>query len=169
MNWWLAAVVLVLPMYFANSSAMIFGGKTPLDLGYNAWDGRRFFGKGKTFKGTFFGIFFGTLSAVIISYLFPETTLEMTKNYVFLGFAVSVGAIVGDLAGSFAKRRMGFESGSEVLGLDQLNFLVGGIALGWIFFVPSIEQLVFLAVLTVLVHRLANWIAFKTKLKKVPW
>ena len=47
----------------------------------------------------------------------------MTPNYVLLGFLVSVGAIVGDIAKSFAKRRMNFDSGAEVFGLDQLDFL----------------------------------------------
>src|SRR5438477_160806 len=128
MNWWLAAILLVLPMYFANSTAMLFGGKTPLDLGGKAWDGRRWLGKGKTFKGTFFGIFFGIMAAVALQALFPQTTAQMTPNFVLLGFVVSVGAILGDIAKSFAKRRMGFESGAEVFGLDQLDFLVGGLA-----------------------------------------
>lgn len=168
-SWWLSAVVLVLPMYFANSTAMLFGGSTPLDLGYKAWDKRPWLGKGKTFKGTFFGVFFGTLSAVIISYLVPETTALMTPNYVLLGFLVSVGAIVGDIAKSFAKRRMHFESGAEVFGLDQLDFLAGGLIFGWLLFQPTWEQVLFLAVVTVIVHKVANLIAFRAKLKNVPW
>jgi CDP-2,3-bis-(O-geranylgeranyl)-sn-glycerol synthase len=169
MSFWIPIVLALLPMYFANSSAMLFGGKTPLDLNAKAWDGKPWLGKGKTFKGTFFGVFFGTLAALLIANLVPQAVLEISSNYVLFGFFVSVGAILGDMVGSFLKRRMDWEPGKPVLLLDQLDFLAGGILLGCLFFVPTLLQIVVMVLATLIVHRFSNWIAFKAKLKEVPW
>jgi CDP-2,3-bis-(O-geranylgeranyl)-sn-glycerol synthase len=169
MVFWIQIALVLLPMYFANSSAMLFGGKTPLDLGFKAWDGKRWLGKGKTFKGTFFGIFFGTLGALLIANLVPQHAAAISDNYIVFGFFVSTGAILGDVCGSFLKRRLDLESGKPVFLLDQLDFLVGGIVLGSAFFFPKWEQIAVMVIITLLVHRLSNWIAFKAKLKEVPW
>lgn len=169
MEFWIAIFLALLPMYFANSSAVVFGGKTPLDLNLNWWDGRRIFGKGKTFKGTLGGIFIGTSVAVILSNIAPGVTSAFVNNYVLFGFVVSIGALLGDLVESFFKRRFGMQSGEPLLLLDQLDFLIGGILAGWIWFAPSIPQIAVMLVLTLLLHRLFNWIAFKTQLKEVPW
>ena len=168
-TFWIQVLLALLPMYFANSSAMFLGGKTPLDLNAKAWDGRPWLGKGKTFKGTFSGVFIGTVAAVLIANLVPAWTAQIFENYVLFGFMVSIGAVLGDLAGSFLKRRLNIESGKPTLLLDQLDFLTGGIILGSIFFVPSLLQIAAMIFLTLLVHRIANWIAFKAQLKEVPW
>ncbi len=168
-DFWIQIALILLPMYFANSSAMLLDGKTPLDLGAKAWDKRPWLGKGKTFKGTFGGVFVGSLAAVIISNIVPQWTPQIFENYVLFGFAVSVGAIGGDIVGSFIKRRLKMESGKPFLLLDQLDFWVGGLALGSIFFVPSLWQIVAMILITLIVHRISNWIAFKAQLKEVPW
>ncbi len=169
MAFWVQILLALLPMYFANSSAMLFGGKTPLDLNAKAWDGKPWLGKGKTFKGTFFGIFFGTLGALLIANLVPQHATATSENYILFGFFVSAGAILGDICGSFLKRRLNTESGKPVFLLDQLDFLAGGIVLGSIFFFPRWEQIAVMVIITLLVHRFSNWIAFKAKLKEVPW
>ena len=169
MNFWFQVLLVLWPMYLANSCAMLFGGKTPLDLNAKAWDGERFLGKGKTFKGTFFGVFFGTLGAILALNVFPQAIASVFENYALFGFAVALGAVVGDILGSFIKRRLKIASGKEALLLDQLGFFIVGILAGSFFFVPSMEQILVMAGATLLVHRFSNWIAFKTKLKEVPW
>src|SRR3989344_5366712 len=127
----LAGVILYLaPMYFANSSAMLLGGKTPLDLGKKFPDGRPIFGKGKTFKGFFFGTLIGTLAAFVINLLFEAQVASLLPDYMLLGFLLSLGAILGDMAGSFLKRRIGMAPGKPAFFLDQLDFVAGGILLG---------------------------------------
>jgi CDP-2,3-bis-(O-geranylgeranyl)-sn-glycerol synthase len=158
----------IIPFYFANSSAMLFGGKTPLDLNIKL-NTHRVFGKGKTFKGTFAGILIGTLVSALIQFIYPEVQTILISEYVLFGFLVSVGAMIGDIAGSFFKRRAGIESGKEVLFLDQLDFVFGAMLLGSIIYVPGFFEAVAIIVLTLFVHKASNWIAFKIKLKKVPW
>ncbi|MBU0635850.1 CDP-2,3-bis-(O-geranylgeranyl)-sn-glycerol synthase [Candidatus Micrarchaeota archaeon] len=166
---WIQIILFLLPLYFANSGAVISGGKTPLDFNMRAWDGKRWFGKGKTYKGTVAGIFIGTLSAMVIINLVPAYTTSIAENYVLFGFLVSIGAMLGDIVGSFLKRRINIESGKPLFLLDQLDFLVGGVLLGSIFFVPSLWQLAAMVIITFLAHRFFNWIAFKAQLKAVPW
>ncbi len=157
------------PMYFANSSAMFFGGKTPLDFGKKFSDGRRIFGKGKTFKGSFFGIAFGTLIGVLIFLVAPAYTLMLSKEYILLVLFITSGAIVGDIVASFFKRRHEIDSGEEVLFLDQLDFVIGGMLFGSILYVPDFYEVVFICVTTLIVHKVSNYVAYKIKLKKVPW
>jgi len=157
------------PLYAANGSAVIFSGRTPLDLNNRFVDGRELLGKGKTLRGTFFGILTGIIVTLIIANFFFNETLLLTKYYIFYGILISVGAIFGDLIGSFLKRRMGLKRGAPVIILDQFDFLFIGIIFGAIYALPSIEEFIALAVITLFAHKLSNMIAFKLKLKKVPW
>ncbi len=162
-------VLYIMPFYVANSSAMLLGGKTPLDLHKKFSDGTRVLGSGKTFKGTFFGLLMGFLTSVLINFFFNSFTLSLTPNYVLLGFLVSFGALLGDVVASFFKRRSKIKQGTEVLLLDQLDFVFGAIILGSIVYVPSFFEILFICVLTLFVHKFGNWVAFKFKLKNVPW
>jgi CDP-2,3-bis-(O-geranylgeranyl)-sn-glycerol synthase len=159
----------IMPFYVANSSAMILGGKTPLDLKKKFKDGNRILGDGKTFKGCFFGLLMGTITAIIINFAFNELTLELTSNYILLGFLISFGALLGDITASFFKRRNRISQGTEVLLLDQLDFVFGALILGSFFYIPNFYEILIICILTLFVHKTSNWIAFKFKLKKVPW
>ncbi len=162
-------IVYLAPMYFANSSAMILGGKTPVDFGAKLPDGKPVFGRGKTFRGLAAGISVGMLVTLLINRMLLDGTAPPLPQYVLLGFLLSVGALLGDMAGSFIKRRLGIEQGKPVLFLDQLGFVAGGIIFGLPAYVPSLLEIAVMAGLTLLVHRAANYIAYKISLKKVPW
>lgn len=177
LNWWLHMPALMLyviltaiPLYVANAAAMIFGGKTPMDFGV-IWkgDGLPLLGKGKTWKGSGMGILLGTFAGLLAWYLFREWTRELTPNYLEYAFLLSVGAILGDMVGSFAKRRMRMERGKPAPLLDQLDFVVGGLVLGLPFVAPELIQVLVLVLITPIVHLLANRVAFVLKLKSVPW
>ncbi|MDO8625498.1 MAG: CDP-2,3-bis-(O-geranylgeranyl)-sn-glycerol synthase [Candidatus Diapherotrites archaeon] len=169
MSFWVEIGLFLLPIYVANASAMVFGGGTPMDLGGRAWDGRPWLGKGKTFKGTFFGVFFGAMTALVLAAMFPVQTAAMVPNFVLFGFVISCGALMGDIVESFLKRRLGFSSGHEWVIADQMDFIVGALVFGWMLFLPTLAQIIAIVVISLVMHRLANLIAFKTKLKTVPW
>ena len=158
------------PMYFANSSAMILGGgKTPVDLDRLFFDGKPLFGPGKTYRGLILGVCAGTIAAFIISLALREEVLTLTDNYLLLGFLLSAGAIVGDIVASFFKRRNNIAPGSEVLFLDQLDFVIGGMIFGSAVYSPQFYEVFFVCVVTLIVHKISNYIAYRAKLKKVPW
>jgi len=166
----LFSILYILPAYIANSSAALFGGGLPLDFGRKLRK-NRIFGKGKTFRGLFLGILFGTVAGNVIGYFIGGTSYSIgsVTTYTALGFLLATGALLGDLIKSFFKRRLGYKSGQSLLLIDQLDFVVGAIALGSIVYIPTLSTVIFLIIITPLIHLLLNIIAFLLGLKKVPW
>ncbi len=89
----------------------------------------------------------------------------------------SYGAAIGDLIGSFIKRRFNYKSGAPFWILDQLDFALGSIlfliipGLIWssFFLIPDFNIIVFILILTPSVSLFANTIAYLLGLKDVPW
>jgi len=172
----------IFPAYVANAIPVLVGGGTPIDLGRNFVDGRRLFGDGKTFRGLGGGLIAGTLTGVfeafisswVIDNLRNLTELSaisvVTLQYVpFRAFLISLGALLGDLLGSFIKRRMGIRRGSPAPLLDQLTFLLGALILVSFSFPFQVEYAIILFILTPLIHLAANMVSYLIGLKKVPW
>src|SRR4030065_1587703 len=89
----LEAVKLIFPAYCANATPVLAGGGLPLDFGKNFLDGKRIFGKNKTFRGFFFGLLIGGLVGLVEVGLFGYPVL--------FSFVSPLGALIGDLAGGF--------------------------------------------------------------------
>jgi len=89
----------------------------------------------------------------------------------------SYGAVIGDLIGSFLKRRFDIKSGAPFWIVDQLDFAlfallfvsIPGFLLPNIFLQPDIFIIIFVIILTPAVSIIANIIAYITGLKDVPW
>ena len=161
--------LIAIPLYLCNGFALIFGGKTPIDCRKNFFDGRRILGSGKSFKGTASGLFFAFIGVLTLSVVFPETSEVIGANYLFYGMLLAIGAVLGDFAGSFAKRRLNIPRGKGIFLLDQLDFVIGGFAVGMILVVPTALEVVFLLAFTMLMHVVSNRVAYVGKMKKVPW
>ena len=71
------AFLFILPAYIANASAALFGGRRPLDLGKCMKDGKRIFGAGKTFRGLFSALIFGTIAGYMIGVFAIGTEFEI--------------------------------------------------------------------------------------------
>ncbi|HLD59132.1 MAG TPA: CDP-2,3-bis-(O-geranylgeranyl)-sn-glycerol synthase [archaeon] len=163
------ALMLAIPLYITNGCALIFRGKTPVDFNVKFLDNKPLLGKGKTINGTLRGIACGFLASAAIFFAFPEVSAAFGTSYLLLGALLSIGAIAGDMAASFLKRRFGIEQGKSAFLLDQLDFIAGGLILASIIYVPSLVEIILLVVLTPAFHLIGNFIAFKAKRKKVPW
>ena len=164
----LEALWYILPAYFANASPVIFKGKTPMDFGRKFRDGRRILGDGKTWRGFFGGLLTGTLIAVIQYCLTPDFYGSL-DTALKLGFALSLGALLGDLIGSFIKRRVGMPRGYSAVGLDQWGFLIVALILAYPIKTLSTGQVLFLLAVTPIIHWAANILAYKMGWKNVPW
>jgi len=149
------AIFWIFPAYVANGAPVILGGGKPLDFGKNI-NKKRIFGDGKTIRGCFAGI----VSGSFIGFVLGEPRF---------GFLLALGAILGDLAGSFIKRRFGLKQGHPTWFLDQFDFILGAFLLGALVKVPSYEILAVILVVTPLLHLSTNFIAYKLRIKKVPW
>ena len=145
------------------------GGVLAADFGQDFFDGRPLLGKSKTWRGAFFGFVLGMILVTGIWFFLPEYTILLTDNYLVYGAMLCLGAIVGDAVASFFKRRLNMAPGREVLLLDQLDFIVGGIAFTLYAYMPTLIEVGVLMVVTLFFHKLANFLAFQIKLKRVPW
>ena len=165
----LALVLFVIPCYVANAAPVLLGGGQPLDFGAKSSDGRRLFGDAKTVRGFVGGVAAGTVAAGILALYAAIPELGVQAQFVS-GFLLSLGALIGDLAGSFVKRRMGMGPGKPFF-LDQLGFVVVGLLLAYpvaaVLYSP--EAVIFIIVLSYLLHMVANAAANRFGLKAVPW
>lgn len=154
-------VIYILPAYVSNGAPVIFGGGVPIDMN-RKFRGKPIFGKHKTIRGLISGILSGFVIASLLSYFIPGIFLA--------GISMSVGTHIGDLAGSFIKRRRGKKSGERTLLLDQYPFLIFALLFAFPFGgFPSIWGIIFLVILTGLLHRSTNAAAHSLKIKEVPW
>ena len=156
-----AALLFIGPSYVANAAPLLLGGGTALDRGHRFVDGLPIFGPHKTVRGLFAGIIAGTIVGLTESLVDPRLA--------FGGFMIALGAVLGDLAGAFVKRRLKIQPGKPFPILDQLDFVLGGLALGLSFF--PLAPLSILAVLLVTppIHLGTNYGAYRLGIKKTHW
>jgi len=181
MDWWpvvATALWAMLPAYVPNNAAVLTGGGPPLDFG-RTWRGRRLLGDGKTWRGTVGGIAAGLAAALVLDAVVGDASaaagVDLPDFPGLLPLALPVGALLGDAVGSFVKRRLGAERGAAAPGLDQLDFVVGALALaaladpGWAGNVFGVPELVVVFVATPLLHLGTNGVAYALGLKDEPW
>ena len=150
------AIYYFLPVYFANATPILAKGKTPIDRGHVFVDGKRLLGSNKTVKGFVAGLAVGTLTGLV-------------QGSLVTGFLLSLGALLGDLCGAFLKRRLGLRPGAPLPVVDQLDFVGGAFLLVSIVRPPALQEVLYLVVLTPVIHITTNIMAYLLKLKKEPW
>jgi len=104
---------------------------------------------------------------------FPSGFLALIIRIVILSYS----AAIGDLVGSFLKRRINVKSGGFVPIIDQLDFAVFAILLVSIpaliapslFWVPDIHIIIFIMIITPSISIIGNNVGWLTGLKEVPW
>jgi len=157
------ALKFIFPAYCANAIPVIAGGGLPMDFGKTFFDGKPIFGSHKTFRGFLSGLVVGTAVGLLESLVF---------NYpLFFGTVLSLGALLGDLAGAFVKRRLGVAPGSLMPVFDQVDFVVGALVFSIPFFLQFLSLPLVIAVLVITppLHLLTNFVAYKMGLKNNPW
>ncbi|HLD85467.1 MAG TPA: CDP-2,3-bis-(O-geranylgeranyl)-sn-glycerol synthase [archaeon] len=162
--------------YAANAFPPLIAGHRPLDKG-KMFHNRRLLGDGKTIEGTvagiLFGLFYGAVQILVQPYI-PLSVggkdlglLTITPAIVILLVA---GTMIGDIAGSFIKRRVRLERGASAPIMDQLGFVIVALLLVSLVAPISIEIWIILVVLTPVIHWLANLIGYYAMhVKKTPW
>ncbi len=154
-------IIFILPAWVANGAPVIFGGGTPLDFGRKLGK-KPIFGKHKTVRGTLAGFIAGFIIAGIESQFFPSLLLT--------GVMLTTGTMLGDLLGSFIKRRLGKREGYDMFLMDQYLFFLLALVFALPFGnFPVYQGLLVLVILTGVLHRGLNILAHKVNLKKVPW
>jgi len=175
------AVWAMLPAYVPNNAAVLAGGGPPIDGG-RTLGGNRLLGDGKTWRGAAGGLLAGAALALVLNRLAP--TVEsvgvlvpgtLPRFPLAAVLALPAGALAGDIAASFLKRRLDRERGAPVPGLDQLDFVVGALVVtalaapGWFLAVFTLPVVVVVLVLTPLLHLGTNAAAYRLGLKDEPY
>ena len=156
------ALWFVFPAYCANAIPVIFGGGHPLDAGRIFFDGKPILGSHKTFRGFLSGLVVGTLVGFLQTVLFQYVLSQYDAQFrydVFLGFMLSLGALVGDLVGSFIKRRLDLPPGTSLPIADQLDFVAGALLFSLPVSPPSLLTILIVIVVTLPIHFLTNLLA----------
>ena len=182
-SWFFAlvsALWIMLPAYVPNPAAVIFGGGSPIDGGATWRDGRRLFGEGKTVRGFLLGVLAGV--AVGGVELWVQTLAGRTLSWYFLPIQTlltvstfAVGALLGDLAKSFIKRRIGKGQGDPWPVADQYDLVAGAflltalVAPGWLLQNITLPVLAWILLLTPVLHRITNIAGYHLGVKRVPW
>jgi CDP-2,3-bis-(O-geranylgeranyl)-sn-glycerol synthase len=145
----------------------------PIDLG-KTLNGREIFGKNKTWRGLVVGI----LTAILVSgvqallffkigFLRNNTVVDYAShNFIFVGTLMGGGALLGDLAESFIKRRLGKPSGKPWFPWDQSDWIIGAMLLSSMVVVPSLKVAAVTLFLYVGVHLCSDRIVCKLGIKK---
>ena len=155
------ALLFIGPSYVANAAPLVLGGGRPLDGGRNFLDGRPIFGSHKTLRGLLAGIIAGSLVGLGESLVDPRLALA--------GFAISLGAVSGDLLGAFVKRRLSVKPGGPLPILDQLDFVLGGLLLSFPFLPMSLVSVLIVVLVTPPIHLGTNLGAYLLGIKKTYW
>jgi len=158
------AIWSIFPAYVANAAPVVLGGGRPIDGGKKLSDGRPIFGPGKTIRGFIAGLVAGTVFAVL-----QGVALGFLGNYLLRGFLLSLGALTGDLLGSFIKRRVNLERGAPAPVMDQLGFVVVALLFASPALYLSWEVILTILILTLPIHLATNILGHKLKLKDKPW
>jgi CDP-2,3-bis-(O-geranylgeranyl)-sn-glycerol synthase len=159
-------VYLMLPAYFANMAAP-FSKFWP---GWNAPISRRWLGDHKTVVG--FGL--GIVAGVLVAYAQSRSALPIARwppsEWLVVGLAQGTGAMSGDAAKSFVKRRLGIAPGRAWIPADQLDFVVGALLLArpWLSWLHFTDVLLILA-FTFVADIAVNHISFRLGIRDARW
>ncbi len=164
-----------LPAYAANIAPPLFAKipffSTPVDLG-KTYNKKRLFGSHKTIKGFVAACIFGVLAFALQKWLYQYpffqqySFIDYQTQSILFGLLFGFGAILGDLVKSFFKRRIGISEGKSWLLFDQLDFVIGAFAFSFIIFIPRIEVIIIIIVLTPILHMLAHYTGFLLGINK---
>jgi CDP-2,3-bis-(O-geranylgeranyl)-sn-glycerol synthase len=161
------ALYYIFPAYCANGAPVLFGGGQPIDDGRLFWDGKPLFGSHKTVRGFIFGLLIGTFVGWVQEALAPSVGLP--RGSTVLGFVLSLGALMGDLLGSFIKRRMNLKPGAQLPVSDQIDFVLVALLFGLFVQPASPIAALIVIVLTGPLHLFVNFLSYLLRLKKTPW
>jgi CDP-2,3-bis-(O-geranylgeranyl)-sn-glycerol synthase len=170
------ALWILIPAYAANGFPPFAQGRHAMDFGKKFFDGKRVFGEGKTWEGFFLGLIAGIFYGLLETWLAPNFNayanlfgVKLPTMNLLVAFMLSLGALIGDLVGSFMKRRLSMPRGYPCPILDQLDFVVGATFFAYWFTEITPIMFLFMLAITPIIHRVTNIVGYMLKIKKEPW
>jgi CDP-2,3-bis-(O-geranylgeranyl)-sn-glycerol synthase len=188
--------LILVPAFVTNGMMVIAGTlkikRFPIDNGKTFKDGERIFGEGKSWNGFIGGWISGFLISAAICWFF---FLKIQEAEIYSGFKfidqayitnfisaalnpttywlsqcfIALGSPVGDLIGSFFKRRKKVKRGEVYLFWDQNDFVIVSSLIACIWYPYDWYFWIFVLLITPILTALANWVGYLIGKKDVPW
>jgi CDP-2,3-bis-(O-geranylgeranyl)-sn-glycerol synthase len=169
---WPAGVAIMIPVFAAHTPGLrrLIA---PMDGGLTL-SGKRLLGNNKTWRGFITGTLAGTLWFAVQMYWYQHSVfirsfspLDYTQNgVIWVGVALSAGAMIGDAVGSFFKRQLNIASGEAWFPYDQIDFIVGGMVLSLLLVRLPLWVYVLTLPVWVGIHMIFNILGYLFKFKK---
>jgi CDP-2,3-bis-(O-geranylgeranyl)-sn-glycerol synthase len=137
--------------------------------GWNRPISRRWLGAHKTIVGFGLGVLAAVVATFIQSRIAWEGSLVAYEDWATLGLRFGVGAMAGDAVKSFVKRRVGIAPGRPFVPWDQIDFVLGALALIWGRATLSWADLAIILLLSVAGHVLVNHLGYWLGIRDVRW
>lgn len=137
--------------------------------GWNRPISRRWLGAHKTIVGAGLGVLTAVVATFVQSRIPWDGALTAYEDWVGLGLRFGVGAMAGDVAKSFVKRRVGVTPGNPWMPWDQIDFVLGALALTWGAAALSWVDLAIILLLSVVGHVLVNHLGYWLGIRDVRW
>lgn len=158
-------VYLMLPAYAANMTP-------PFARFWRGWNhpiSERWLGSHKTVVGAIAGVATGVLCAFLESRIHWRGALVSYERWPIIGIGLGAGAMGGDIAKSFVKRRIGIAAGERWIPADQLDFAVGALV---VIARPArlgLTDVAIVLVVTWIGDVVVNRVAYMLGIRERPW
>ncbi len=167
-----AAVLWYLPAFVANAAPVLIA-RISFIRSINTPIWPRGLGAHKTWAGLLGGVLAGVAAGWIV-HAFDVLPSSMNDDGTFVPVSwllwsalISLGALIGDIVKSYAKRRIGIAPGNAWPVIDGIDYVVGALLFGLVLFIPSWPVAVALLVAGPILSLLANVFSYVIGLKKV--
>ena len=153
------------PAYAANMAP-------PLVRYWKGWNrpiSPRRLGTHKTVVGFGMGVLAAVMATFVQSRVDWDGALVASESWMTLGLRFGLGAMAGDTAKSFFKRRAGIVAGRPWIPWDQVDFVLGALALVLGAAALSWVDVATILALSVIGHILVNHLAYWLGIRDVKW
>ena len=158
-------VYLMLPVYLANMAP-------PFVRYWRGWNppiSRRWLGDHKTLLGFGFGVLTAVLTTLLQARIDWAGSRVPYSEWPLLGLAFGVGAMGGDSAKSFFKRRLGIPPGASWIPVDQLDFVAGALIFIWPWASITWFDVAVILIFSFIGDIAVNHIAFRLGIRDTKW
>lgn len=129
----------------------------PVDGGLIFVDGQPLFGRSKTVRG------------LVLSLLVTTGVAMLLDLAWWLGTLIAAGAMVGDLASSFTKRRLRLPPSSQAFGLDQVPESLLPLLLIKPWLAITLIDIALLVIVFVIVELLLSRVLYRLRIRERPY
>lgn len=161
----LSLLYFMLPAYAANMAP-------PFVRYWKGWNrpiNARLLGTHKTVVGFAVGVTAGVLVTATQAAVATPLARVDYSHWPLLGLAMGGGAMLGDSVKSFFKRQLKIAPGSRWFPFDQLDFVLGALALAGAWADLSLADVGVILLASLIGDVLVNRLAFALNIKNTPW